>query len=203
MCHLTPVIWCSSGIERNMWSINDLECGVIRVGTLMSSCNKLVSINENRARESELLFLGNTSQLKSPTAMIFRAFSLNYVSISDNFSTKKKIVVWFRRSIPIVPKKITIGIWVSITKEPFMESKKSKRIMKLLLFLIWPSSHKEIWNFVKEVMCPFLPNFVTGMYVVSTGRLCSQKTVLQTYSNFMHTFLTKVIPDNLKSLSDM
>ena len=64
---------------------------------------------------------------------------------------------------------------------------------------IWPSSHKEIWNFVKEVMCPFLPSFVTGMYVVSTGRLCSQKTGLQTYSNFMHTFLTKVVPDNLKA----
>ena len=25
-------------------------------------------------------------------------------------------------TIPIVPKKITIGIWVSIAKEPFMES---------------------------------------------------------------------------------
>ena len=39
--------------------------------------------------------------------------------------------------VPIVPpkkkkkKKITIGIWVSITKEPFMESEKSNRIMKL------------------------------------------------------------------------
>ena len=32
------------------------------------------------------------------------------------------------------PKKITIGIWVSIAKEPFMESEKSNRIMKLWLF---------------------------------------------------------------------
>ena len=32
------------------------------------------------------------------------------------------------------PQKITIGIWVSIAKEPFMESEKSNRIMKLLLF---------------------------------------------------------------------
>ena len=36
--------------------------------------------------------------------------------------------------IPIVPKKITIGIWVSIAIEPFMESEKSNRIMKLWLF---------------------------------------------------------------------
>ena len=28
-----------------------------------------------------------------------------------------------------------------------------------------------------------------------TGRLCSQKTGSQTYSIFMHTFLTKVVPD--------
>ena len=36
--------------------------------------------------------------------------------------------------LPIVPKKITINIWVSIAKEPFMKSEKSNRIMKLLLF---------------------------------------------------------------------
>ena len=32
------------------------------------------------------------------------------------------------------PKKNTIGIWVSIAKEPFMESKKSNQIMKPWLF---------------------------------------------------------------------
>ena len=32
------------------------------------------------------------------------------------------------------------------------------------------------------------------MHVASAGRLCLQKTGLQTYSNFMHTFLTKVVP---------
>ena len=32
-------------------------------------------------------------------------------------------------TVPIVPKKITIGIWVLIAKEPFMESEKSNRIM--------------------------------------------------------------------------
>ena len=81
-----------------------------------------------------------------------------------------------------------------------MESEKSNRIMNLWIFfftiwwrphLIWPSSHKEIWIFVKEVIGPFLPSFVTNV----RG---SQKTGLQTYSNFMHTFLTKVVPDNLK-----
>ena len=65
--------------------------------------------------------------------------------------------------------------------------------------LIWPSSNKEIWIFVKQVISPFLPSFVTWRYVGFTGRLCSQKTGLQTYSNFMHTSLTKVVPDNLKA----
>ena len=110
-------------------------------------------------------------------------------------------------SLQIVPKKITIGIWVSIAKIPFMKSEKSNQIIKLWLFstiqwrphLIWPSSHKEIWIFAKQVIGPFLPSFVTWMYVASTGRLCSQKTSLQTYSNCMHTFLTKVVPDNLKA----
>ena len=106
--------------------------------------------------------------------------------------------------ILIVPPKNTIGIWVSIAKEPFMESEKSNRIMKLTIFqwrphMIWPSSHKEIWIFVKQVIGPLLPSFVTWLHVTSTGRLCSQKTGLQTYSNFMHTFLRKVVPDNLKA----
>ena len=67
--------------------------------------------------------------------------------------------------------------------------------------LIWPSSNKEIWIFVKQdlVIGPFLPSFVTWMYVASTGRLCLQKTDLQTYSDFMHIFLTKVVPNNLKA----
>ena len=36
--------------------------------------------------------------------------------------------------IQIVPKKITLGIWVSIAKEPFMKSEKANQIMKLGLF---------------------------------------------------------------------
>ena len=56
------------------------------------------------------------------------------------------------------PQKITIGIWVSIAKEPFIFS-----TIQWRPHLIWPSSHKEIWIFVKEVICPFLPRFVTGM----------------------------------------
>ena len=36
--------------------------------------------------------------------------------------------------VPIFPQKITIGIWVSTAKEPFMKSEKSNRIMKLWLF---------------------------------------------------------------------
>ena len=60
------------------------------------------------------------------------------------------------------PKKITIGIWVSIQWRPHLN---------------WPSSNKEIWIFVKQVIArslKFLPSFVTWMYVASTGRLCSQ-----------------------------
>ena len=37
-------------------------------------------------------------------------------------------------ALPIVPQKITIGIWVSIAKEPFMESEKTNQIIKLWLF---------------------------------------------------------------------
>ena len=110
-------------------------------------------------------------------------------------------------NLPIVKKKITIGIWVSIAKEPIMESEKSTGLWNYDYFptiqwrphLIWPSSHKEIWIFVKQVIGPFIPSFVTWMYVASTGRLCSQKTGLQTYANFMHTFLTKVVPDIIKA----
>ena len=40
-------------------------------------------------------------------------------------------------NVQIVPKENTIGIWVSIAKEPFMESEKLNQIMKLwLLFYI-------------------------------------------------------------------
>ena len=53
--------------------------------------------------------------------------------------------------------------------------------------------------FVMQVIGPFLPSFITWMDVASTDRLCSQKTGLQTYSNCMHTFLTKVVPDNIKA----
>ena len=37
-------------------------------------------------------------------------------------------------TVPIVPPKITIGIGVTIAKEPFMESEISNRIMKIWLF---------------------------------------------------------------------
>ena len=52
-----------------------------------------------------------------------------------DFRRKKKFgLPFFIRTVPIVPKKITIGILVSIAKEPFMESEKSNWIMTLLLF---------------------------------------------------------------------
>ena len=42
-------------------------------------------------------------------------------------------LVFLFYDIQIVPKKITIGIWVSIAKEPFMASEKSNQIMNLWL----------------------------------------------------------------------
>ena len=41
--------------------------------------------------------------------------------------------------LQIIPQKITIGIWVSIAKEPFMESEKSNQIRKLWLFFFYNS----------------------------------------------------------------
>ena len=102
------------------------------------------------------------------------------------------------------PKKLQSAFGYRLRKNPLWNLKNQTGLWNYDYFstiqwrphLIWPSSHKEIWIFVKDVICPFLPSFVIGMYVVSTGRLCSQKTDLQRYSNFMHTFLTKVVPDN-------
>ena len=66
--------------------------------------------------------------------------------------------------------------------------------------LIWPSSHKEIWIFVKEVIIMSLSSKFCHWNVCGfTGRLGSQKTGLQSYYNFMHTFLTQVVPDNQKA----
>ena len=56
------------------------------------------------------------------------------------------------------PKNFTIGIWVSIAKEPFMESEKSNQIYETMTIFSYnsvktpsdlASSHKEIWIFVK------------------------------------------------------
>ena len=44
-----------------------------------------------------------------------------------------QVSLLFRLSPP-PKKKNTIGIWVSIVKEPFMESEKSNQIIKLWLF---------------------------------------------------------------------
>ena len=147
--------------------------------------------------------------LNLSTTMLTSAFKLLNNFVLPPCDIRVKIQELWNNYIQIVPKKITIGIWVSIVKEPFMESKNQTRLWNYDYFstiqwrphLIWPSSHKEIWIFVKQVIGPFLPSFVTWMYVASTGRLCSQKIGLQTYSNFIHTFLTKVtvVPDNLQA----
>ena len=105
------------------------------------------------------------------------------------------------------PKKLQSAFWYRLWKNPLWNLKNQTRLWNYDYFstiqwrphLIWPCCHKEIWIFVRQVIGPFLPSFVTWMYVVSTFRLCSQKTGLQAYSNFMHTFLTKVVPDNLKA----
>ena len=65
--------------------------------------------------------------------------------------------------VPIVPppppqkkkkkKKNTIGIWVSIAKEPFMESEKSNWIMKLWLFF-YNSVKTPSDNFYSIVITP-------------------------------------------------
>ena len=46
----------------------------------------------------------------------------------------KREITSNKAGIQIVPQKFTIGIWVSIAKEPHLESEKSNQIMKLWLF---------------------------------------------------------------------
>ena len=129
---------------------------------------------------------------------------LKYWLVSD----KKKNHKAFRMhtTLQIVPKNYNrhLGIDWERTLYGICKIKPDYETMTIFLQFsedpIWFGQvDKEIWIFVKQVICPFLPSFVTWMYVASTGRLCSQKTGLQTYSNFMHTFLTKVVPDNLKA----
>ena len=112
-------------------------------------------------------------------------------------------------SLPIVPKKLQPAFGYRLQKNPLCNQKNQTGLWNYDYFptiqwrphLIWPNNHKDIWIFVKQVTGPFfkvLSLECTWMYVASTGRLCSQKTGSQTYSNFMHTFVTKVVPDNLK-----
>ena len=64
--------------------------------------------------------------------------------------------------------------------------------------LIWPNNHKDIWIFVKQVTGPFFPSFVTWMYMNVCGFHRQIVFTKDRLSNFMHTFVTKVVPDNLK-----
>ena len=132
-----------------------------------------------------------------------------YMYISD-LSQRRRIYckVWAIYTLyRLSPKKLQSAFGYRLRKNPLWDLKNQTRLWNYYYFstihwrphLIWPSSHKEIRIFVKQVIGPFLPCFVTLMYVASTGRLGSQKTGLQTYSNLMHTFLTKVVPDNLKA----
>ena len=70
--------------------------------------------------------------------------------------------------------------------------------------LIWPSSHKEIWIFVKQIIGPFLPSFVTWMYVASMHRqIVFTKHRLANIFIF-HAYLSnKGCSWQPKSLSDM
>ena len=114
----------------------------------------------------------------------------------NGFNSGISTIVLIHSNTDCPPKNYNIVIWVSIAKEPFFNMKNQTGLWNYDYFstiqwrphLIWPSSHKEIWIFIKQVIGPFLPSFVTGMYVASTGRLCSQKTGFQSYSNVM--FLT-------------
>ena len=113
----------------------------------VNNCHNLNNYNKKSHR----------GQLNSGAQLKFKRQVANVFHTAGNFT-------WFCDLAPstlyihvhIVPQKMTIGIWVSIAKEPFMESEKSNQIMKLWLFfynsvkphLIWPSGHKEIWIFV-------------------------------------------------------
>ena len=143
--------------------------------------------------------------LETNPPLFMKSRSVEYKNEKKNFERRKKwkTILIYRLS----KKKIQSAFGYRLQKNPLWNQKNLTGLWNYNYFptiqwrphLIWPSSHKEIWILVRQVIGPFLPSFVTWMYVDSTGRLCSQKTGLQTYSNFMHTFLTKVVPDNLKA----
>ena len=71
------------------------------------------------------------------------------------------------------PKKIQSAFGYRFQKNPLWNLKNQTRLWNYDYFstiqwrphLIWPSSNKEIWIFVKQVIGPFLPSFVTWMYI--------------------------------------
>ena len=68
-------------------------------------------------------------------------------------------------SIPIVPKKLQSAFGYRLQKNPLWNQTNQIGLWNYDHFstiqwrphLIWPSSHKEIWIFVKQVIGPFLP----------------------------------------------
>ena len=107
----------------------------------------------------------------------------------------------FKRSLPYVPKKITIGLSAWITFKVVSESKYNFKLWKYDYFstfqwrphLIWSSNHKEIWIFVKQVTGPFVPSFAIRMYVAFTDILPSQHTDLQTFQILCIPFQQRLI----------
>ena len=92
---------------------------------------------------------------------------------------KKKLIQInkYNRHLGIDCERTLYGIW---TIKPDYETITILFTIQWRPHRIWPSSNKEMWIFVKQIIGPFLPSFVTWMYGASTGRLCSQKTGLQT-----------------------
>ena len=139
---------------------------------------------------------------------------MNY-RVSSNSSEQEKmyeIISSFNVHTPciiqIVPKKIQSAFGYRLRKNPLWHLKNQTRLWNSDYFstiqwrphLIWPSSNKEIWIFVKQVICSFLPSFVTWMYVASTGRFCSQRQACKYIQILCIPFFKKkVVPDNLKA----
>ena len=160
-----------------------------------------------------IFFLGNEHDMKialyvykenaSPYTYIKRIiviFKYYMYRLSPPPKTKKKKKKKPNRHLGIDCKRTLYGIW---------KIKPDFETMTIFLqfsedpYLIWPSGHKEIWIFVKQVIGPFLPSFVTWMYVASIGRLCSQKTGFAIIFKF-HAYLSnKGCSWQPKSLSDM
>ena len=117
-----------------------------------------------------------------------------------------------RNNYRLSTKKLQSAFGYRLRKNPLWNLKNQNRLWNYDYFstiqwrphLIWPSSNKEIWIFVEQVIGPFLPSFVTWMYVASIHRqIVFTKDMLANIFKFRAYLSNKGCSWQPKGLSDM